>query len=215
MSQFFKQLVFGKYIRRIEKLERELEEKTQQISELEEQVIHDDLTGLYTKNCFYTLLEAEMSRSKREGTLLTVALADIRAFGIYNQQHGHVKGDIVLEMLGGIIKKDTRIADVKSHYRKEDNESTLSGRFGGDEFFLAFPNTTKENAGIVMGRIATEFYRETSTMVDTGNRQEGLTLSYGLYQYNPSKKETAEALVNKASLDMSRNRSEEWENNQH
>lgn len=87
---------------------------------------HDFLTNLLNRSEILSVLEKEMSRSKREVKPATVILADIDHFKNINDSFGHAAGDEVLKEVGQRLKSDLRPYDVV-------------GRFGGEEFLLILP----------------------------------------------------------------------------
>src|SRR5205807_380880 len=93
----------------------------------------DSLTGLANRRCFFERFTVEIARSRRKDRPVTVVLLDLNGFKAVNDAHGHAKGDEVLIWVGEAITKAIRSYD-------------LAARFGGDEFILMLPETTKEQA---------------------------------------------------------------------
>ncbi len=94
---------------------------------------HDFLTGLLSREAFQNFFEQEISRATRHGQNTTLVFFDLDKFKTINDTHGHLIGDKVLKQVGKII------LDSK---RKED----MACRFGGDEFLLLLPETSKSMA---------------------------------------------------------------------
>lgn len=67
-------------------------------------------------------------------------MIDIDHFKRYNDANGHIAGDRVLEILAGIIRKQSRSSDIPS-------------RFGGEEFAILFPNTDTHTAREISDRL--------------------------------------------------------------
>ena len=88
----------------------------------------DALTGLANRAWFEERLEEEMSRARRSGEPLTVAVADLDSFREMNSAHGHAGGDLALQAVARRLRHSIRKSD-------------LAARLGGDEFVLAFPGT--------------------------------------------------------------------------
>jgi len=124
------------------KLKRELEEKNEELQSLS---IRDSLTGLYNQRHFYTVLEKETERSKRQKHSLALILFDVDKFKNYNDTYGHLEGDKVLRKIGEIVPISIR-KDVDSGYR-----------YGGDEFAVITPETDQEQAVKIGERIMKEF----------------------------------------------------------
>ena len=108
--------------------------------ELREQAIRDPLTGLYNRRYFDYLMQTEISRSRRHGHPLSLAILDLDNFKAINDRYGHWIGDEVLREVAEVIR---------AHVRKED----IPIRWGGDEFLVVFPETTESEAQLVAERI--------------------------------------------------------------
>ena len=85
-----------------------------------------------------------MSDWKRRHYPLSVAILDIDNFKQINDAFGHEKGDEVLRTLGYIIKSTIRNSD-------------FAIRYGGEEFLIIFPHTTKKEALKSLERIKERF----------------------------------------------------------
>ncbi len=107
---------------------------------IQELAITDGLTGLYTRRYALERLSEECARSLAHATPLSFLMIDVDNFKDCNDKYGHLVGDIVLVEIARRIKENIREVD------------TLA-RFGGEEFMVLAPNTTKENALVVAERI--------------------------------------------------------------
>jgi diguanylate cyclase (GGDEF)-like protein/PAS domain S-box-containing protein len=143
---------------------RDVTEKIKLEKELRELSITDSLTGLHNRRHFFNELDKEMERVKRQGTRLSLLLFDLDDFKVYNDVHGHLEGDIVLNHVGDAVKKSIRRVD--SAYR-----------YGGDEFTVILPGAGKEEAAQVAERIRYAF-RKNPHLQQT-------SLSIGLVQFSP------------------------------
>jgi diguanylate cyclase (GGDEF)-like protein len=99
--------------------------------EIREQALKDSLTGLWNRAAFKELFELELDRAARINGQTGLLLLDLDNFKQINDKYGHLTGDIVL-------KKTARI--LKQHVRSYD----FVGRFGGEEFLIAFPGSNQE-----------------------------------------------------------------------
>ena len=107
---------------------------------VQELAITDGLTGLYTRRYASERLKEECARSLAHGTPLSFMMIDADNFKQCNDTFGHLVGDIVLIEIARRIKENIRELD-------------LLARFGGEEFMVFAPNTTKEGALVVAERI--------------------------------------------------------------
>ena len=101
----------------------------------------DGLTGLANRRSFDQTLELEWSRAKRAATPLSLLFADVDHFKLFNDLHGHQKGDECLRSVASVIgEKAFRPAD-------------LSARYGGEEFAIIMPETDLAGAWKVAERL--------------------------------------------------------------
>ena len=105
----------------------------------------DTLTGLYNRRMLDRRLHELMSTlgSPRRRTLdpvsAHVALIDLDRFKKINDAYGHLYGDEVLLLFGGLMKQSFRATD-------------LLVRYGGEEFVVVLTDATLENCEIVLER---------------------------------------------------------------
>lgn len=109
--------------------------------ELARQTLTDPLTGLYNRRYLFPRLQEELHRTDRYGGTLTLAVIDLDDFKAFNDRHGHVSGDKVLQWVAAALRTNLRRSD-------------LAFRYGGEEFVLVFPQTTADEALRVLQRAA-------------------------------------------------------------
>ncbi len=132
---------------------REITERKQMEMQLQYGAIHDLQTGLYNHSHFKEELEHQLERTRRYAERLSVILFDIDHFKQINDEHGHLKGDEVLEEIATIFQKLTR-------------ESDLVARYGGEEFGLILPQTDAGAARQLAERILKEIESSKSANLD-------------------------------------------------
>jgi diguanylate cyclase (GGDEF)-like protein len=93
----------------------------------------DGLTGLYNRNTFVELTQAELARAQRQGSSTSILLLDLDFFKRVNDTWGHPAGDAVLKNVAVVANRTVRATD-------------LVGRLGGEEFIVLLPQTTLEAA---------------------------------------------------------------------
>lgn len=124
----------------LEELKNKNEELEKANETLKKLACRDGLTGLYNHRYFQEYLIFELYRSSRNKETFSLIFLDLDFFKQYNDTHGHLKGDKLLWVLAGILKKSIRRSDVVA-------------RYGGEEFVLILPATPKANARIVGEKI--------------------------------------------------------------
>ncbi|MCX7926996.1 MAG: diguanylate cyclase [Candidatus Omnitrophica bacterium] len=121
-------IAYAKVFLQRQQLEEELEQKNELLNRLS---ITDELTKLYNRRYLISRLDEELKKIKRYNYPLSCLMLDLDHFKAINDSIGHAKGDIVLEQLAELIKKNTRSIDIAC-------------RYGGDEIviILSFTNLT-------------------------------------------------------------------------
>jgi diguanylate cyclase (GGDEF)-like protein len=102
----------------------------------------DALTELPNRRAFGEALAAEISRARRSGAPLCLVVADLDRFKAVNDEHGHLAGDALLR-------------DVADALRGEMRQHDACFRWGGDEFALLLPATTRTEADAACARLST------------------------------------------------------------
>jgi diguanylate cyclase (GGDEF)-like protein len=124
--------------------------------ELNRLSITDSLTELYNQRHFYTRLQEEVTRAKRQRHPLSLILLDLDKFKEYNDTYGHLAGDDVLRTAGQIINRCIRVG-VDSGYR-----------YGGDEFAIILIDAGLEIANDIGTRIRNAFVENGKIEVSIG-----------------------------------------------
>jgi diguanylate cyclase (GGDEF)-like protein/PAS domain S-box-containing protein len=127
---------------------RNIDERKKSEEEIKYLSYHDFLTDLYNRYFF----EEELKRLDSERLFpISVIIIDINGFKLVNDTFGHEKGDEILKNTAKILK---------ICFRKED----IVARYGGDEFIIILPSTTKVVAISIVARIhdlfKQKFYKE-------------------------------------------------------
>src|SRR5712671_3615334 len=152
------------------------------VERIQELTITDDCTGLYNARHLYKTLEAEVYRSARFGHEFSVIFIDLDHFKAVNDTHGHLVGSKLLAEVGYVIKSHLRLID-------------YAFRYGGDEFVILLPQTSKEAALIVARRLL-EVMRLSEFMATEGLKLN-VRCSMGLATY-PEDAKSAHEIIRQA-----------------
>lgn len=140
------------------------EENRRLIRELERETRTDPLTQAGNRRAFAEALRTEMSRTRRYGTPLALAVLDLDHFKSTNDTFGHAAGDEVLRSFAARVRGLLREGDALF-------------RLGGEEFAVLFPCTDLGGAGAAAERIL-EALR--SSPVPFGEARVPVTASAGI-----------------------------------
>lgn len=117
-------------------LEYMVEEKTEMLRNLNKKLynmtIYDKLTEVHNRRYIMGFISSKFKKSQN----FTIALFDIDHFKHINDNYGHIAGDYVLKELATVVKNSL-----------DENQSF--GRYGGEEFLLAFDSDEKESFAVV------------------------------------------------------------------
>jgi len=123
----------------------------------------DGLTGLYNRKAFLRHLNEVFAFCRRHGHDLSLLMVDADHFKQVNDRHGHLAGDRALCFISDIIRRSLR-------------ESDVPGRYGGEEFVIALPQTTLSGALRVAERIREQC---AASPILLGTERVRLTVSIG------------------------------------
>jgi diguanylate cyclase (GGDEF)-like protein len=161
-------------------------ENARHVKRIHELTITDDCTSLYNARHMSVILETEIYRSQRYNYEFSLIFIDLDHFKQVNDTQGHLVGSRLLADIGNALKQHCRLID-------------FAFRYGGDEFVLLLPQTSKENALHVARRLHT-LIRE-SLWLESDGLNLHLTASMGVASY-PVDSRTKEGLLHLADEAM-------------
>jgi diguanylate cyclase (GGDEF)-like protein len=134
------------------------------------QALTDGLTGVPNRRGWDQALMVAVDRGRRAGATLCVAMLDLDHFKVFNDEHGHQTGDLLLQ---------TAVRGWRSGLRSSD---TIA-RYGGEEFAILLDGCALASAGKIVDDLRKLVPR-------------GLTCSAGVAEWD--RRETPEALMLRA-----------------
>ncbi|MEO8875967.1 MAG: diguanylate cyclase, partial [Polyangiaceae bacterium] len=100
----------------------------------------DALTGLMNRRAFVDAMERERSRAVRHALPFSFVMIDVDHFKSVNDTFGHAAGDLVLQTVARVLNAIARRSDIV-------------GRWGGEEFVVALPQTSEAGARVAGERL--------------------------------------------------------------
>jgi diguanylate cyclase (GGDEF)-like protein len=172
-----------------ERLADELSSSNQRLSSLAET---DELTNLFNRRSMFNRLSGEWNRHFRSQTMLSLMYIDLDCFKQYNDTYGHEAGDQCLIRISKLLHNHAL------------RSSDMAARFGGEEFALILPETSKLDAEKIAASIINDLAHlkiphAGSTVVDH------VTVSIGIASMSPDQpdndselRESADRMLYKA-----------------
>jgi len=151
---------------------------------LNELAIRDPLTSSYNRRYFYEIAYAYFNQTVRFSRPLSILMIDLDHFKRINDTYGHTKGDLVLQRVAAVCRSLVRAPDIFS-------------RYGGEEFILAMPETSLENALLVAERL-----RRAIEALKSELEGISITASMGVAQTIGEAELTLDVLINRSDEAM-------------
>jgi diguanylate cyclase (GGDEF)-like protein len=162
---------------KVRRINEELEESCLQLEQL---ASLDTLSSLLNRRTLFQRIEIEIERTMRLGLPLTGIMIDIDHFKRVNDNYGHQCGDLVIREIGAKLTKSLRKYD-------------YAGRYGGEEFYVIFSNTTADIAESISERFRSDME---GIKFECGEEHFGVTVSIGVAQFSP--RESPDRWINRA-----------------
>jgi diguanylate cyclase (GGDEF)-like protein/PAS domain S-box-containing protein len=146
---------------------RDVTERKRLEADLEQQALHDPLTGLANRTLFFDRLQQALMGARREHRKVALVMMDLDGFKAVNDAYGHAVGDEVLADLSGRLSGGLRATDT-------------AARIGGDEFALILPRIAGRDA---VERMVRARMRAIHQPFEVGTERLELSVSAGIALY--------------------------------
>lgn len=146
---------------------------------IQELTITDDLTRLYNVRHLYRFMEYETERARRYKTPISMIFLDMDQFKEINDVYGHLNGSKLLAEMAVLITKGLRKLD-------------MACRYGGDEFVIIMPQTSKTQAHLAAEKLRTTI-NEHMFLKDDGLNLK-ITASFGVACIPDDARDTSELI---------------------
>lgn len=159
---------------------KQIVEDAQRANELERENLElrrlalvDGLTGVANNRYFWERLDSEFARAERYGRPLSLIMSDVDDFKKFNDEHGHLHGDKILQTAAQLLETEKRSTDTVA-------------RYGGEEFVIILPEISRKRAIEIANR-----------HLSNVQAQAGINMSFGVATYPDDAKSSTE-LVDRA-----------------
>ena len=143
----------------------------------------DELTGLYNRHGFQTLIEQQLKIAQRTQQGLLLALADLDGLKKINDTFGHQEGDRALVAVADVLRTTFRSSDIL-------------GRFGGDEFIALAVAAARDSGKIIANRLQSHLADRNAK----DPRPYQLSCSLGVALFDPKTPTSIEDLIGEADM---------------
>lgn len=140
----------------------------------------DSLTGIATRRSFFVQAEHALEQAKRNGSTISVIMADLDHFKAINDEYGHGRGDEAIRLAADAARQVLRRSDI-------------IGRYGGEEFAVVLPDTEREAAHTIAERL-----RACVGEIVVPGTDHAISVSVGVVSEEPGPAETVDAVLDKA-----------------
>lgn len=154
----------GELLKELHSAREQIAAKQQQLETYMSEARTDALTGLWNRRAFDQEMFRQFAQRKRQGNTISLLLADVDHFKLFNDYHGHQAGDEMLRQVAATFERTMRDMD-------------LVCRYGGEEFAIILPGIGLENALRAAQRAHAAVERMTYQIA---NAQLNVTVSLGV-----------------------------------
>jgi diguanylate cyclase len=162
---------------------QEIEQLQQNLAAVRTESLTDPLTSLSNRKFFDSALAKAIAEAKEKNQPLSLLMADVDYFKLFNDKFGHLTGDQVLRLVAISMKQNVKGQDI-------------AARYGGEEFVIALPNTVLRSAVTVADQIRRAVMAKELMKRSNGERLGRVTISMGAAMLRAD--DTAQSLIERA-----------------
>ncbi len=156
----------------LQKSQSEISRLNDQISETRQESMRDSLTSLTSRRFFDDKIVEEYDHAMKNGTHLSVVMAELDDLERINDTYGQQVGDGILQTFANLLSKNTKRQDVAT-------------RYSATEFALILPQTSLKDAGSLVKKLSSELDESWMVVKSTGEAVGKLTCSFGISMLRP------------------------------
>ena len=165
---------------RINDITKEADEIKKKAEKLEQESLHDELTGVNNRKAYDNKVTETIAGLKRYNVPSSLILCDIDHFKRINDTYGHIVGDLVLKKFIALVNEKLRATD-------------FLARYGGEEFTIILPHIPLDKARAAAESIREHIYKSVFSYKEN---EILLTISIGVSTFR--KDDTASSVFERA-----------------
>jgi diguanylate cyclase len=162
---------------------QEIEQLQQNLAAVRTESFTDPLTSLSNRKFFDAALAKAIAEAKEKRQPLSLMMADVDYFKLFNDKFGHLTGDQVLRLVAVSMKQNVKNEDI-------------AARYGGEEFVIALPNTELRAAVTIADQIRRAVMAKELMKRSSGERLGRVTISIGVALLRAG--DTSQSLIERA-----------------
>lgn len=163
---------------RMDEAQAEIQSLKEELTKTRQDARVDPLTNLFNRRTFDA--ELEMLTGSNQNITSSFVLVDVDHFKRFNDTYGHLMGDKVLQYVGKLLKDACP-------------EPMIPVRYGGEEFAVLMPGSTRETAAKLAEEIRAKIQAIRIKQKKSGEVISSITASFGVSQLVEG--ENAEKLI--------------------
>ena len=160
----------------------EIKEKNQILDEISKS---DELTQIYNRRGFLTMVQRKITHAANRGKKAFVLYADMNNLKIINDRFGHEEGDYSLKLIAEMLKEAF-------------DKDSIVGRFGGDEF-AAFTYATEDKTARSIRQMISDIAKQKN---EGNGKPYYVSMSVGICEFECGRDVDLKDLMDKADVDL-------------